>query len=82
MHSRIDDTVSFQSGELSPNADNDAIDAGLSGTSTDRATQSIENTGTETAYYAGWSGRNDGTVPTGHSVSGISQTVSSQFLKM
>ena len=64
MHSS-DGTVSFQSGELSPSAANDAIDAGLSGTSTDRATQSIENTGTETAYYAGWVGRDDGTVPTG-----------------
>ena len=57
-------TVSFQSGELSPNADNDAVDAGLSGTVTSRVTQSIENTGTETAYYAGWVGRDDGTVPT------------------
>ena len=36
--------VSFQSSELSPNADNDAIDAGLTGASTDRITQSIENT--------------------------------------
>ena len=32
---------------------------------TSRVTQSIENTGTETAYYAGWVGTTDGSVPTG-----------------
>ena len=63
MHSS-DGVVRFQSGELSPSAANDAINAGLTVGTTDRATQSIENTGTETAYYAGWVGRNDGTVPT------------------
>ena len=66
---RIDGTVSFQTNEIGPNADNDAIDSGITiDASTDRATQSIENTGTETAYYAGWSGRNDGSVPTGTGV--------------
>ena len=59
-----DGTVSFQSNEIGPDAANNAIDSGLTGTLTSRATQSIENTGTETAYYAGWVGRADGTVPT------------------
>ena len=74
MHNS-DGTVSFQSSELSPNADNDAIDAGLTGTSTDRVTQSVENTGTETAYYAGWVGRNDGTVPTDTGIRNFSNGV-------
>lgn len=63
MHNS-DGTVSFQSGELSPNADNDGIFAGFTSGITSRVTQSIENIGTETAYYSGWSGKNDGTVPT------------------
>ena len=71
MHSS-DGTTSFQSGELSPNAANNAVNAGLTGTSTSRVTQSVENTGTETAYYAGWSGRSDGSVPTDTSVRNFS----------
>ena len=59
-----DDTVSFQTNEIGPNLDNNGIDSGTTTATTTRVTQSIENTGTETAYYAGWSGRNDGTVPT------------------
>ena len=58
-----DGTVSWESNEVGPNANNDAINTGVTSNITYRATQSIENTGTETAYYAGWSGMNDGTVP-------------------
>ena len=50
-------TVSWESNEVGPNANNDAINTGLTGATTHRTYQSIENTGTETAYYAGWVGR-------------------------
>ena len=54
-----DGLISFQSNEVGPNADNNAIYAGTTSASspTNRVTQSIENTGIETAYYSGWAAK-------------------------